>query len=55
MAHIDSVAHATHVDRHTGDITVANGINRLPLLLLRLDIQSAMKMVGTWLTKIACQ
>ncbi len=52
---VDGVAKPIHANGQPADVALGNGKNRLSLLVVGLDVQSAMKVPRTWFTEIACQ
>ena len=55
MVDIDGIAKAILVDGDAADIAVSNGKHLLALYIVRLDVQSAMEVPRTRLTKVSRQ
>ena len=55
MGDINGIAKAIFTHRDATDITVANGIDGFALYPIGLNIDAAMKVMGTGLTKITRQ
>ena len=55
VADVDGVAEAVHANGEPADVAVGNGVDELALLILGLDVQSAVEMKRARLAKVASQ
>ena len=52
---VDRIAETIESDGNARDIAIGNRVNMLPLDIIGLDIETTVKVVRTWLTKISRQ
>ena len=55
MCNVNSITEAIKTNSNTRYIAIGDGIDVFPLDIVGLDIETTMKVVRTWLTKIARQ
>ena len=55
MGDIDGIAKAADTNGQSAHIAVAYRIDMLAFHIIGLDVQAAVKVIGTWLTKITRQ
>ena len=53
VSNIDSISKTVHIDGEARDIAIGNRIDELALLIIRLYINTSMKMEWARLTKVA--